>query len=131
QVAALVVPIVRRPFHAPARPQQAVVLGQMRALLGTRFGTDDVLPPAVAQEAMIPARNELRPVLQFHLPRRLDARPLREHLGLDESAVPALALSTDDVVADRQIFELAVAPVGHQDERAAPAAIEAGMGTPP
>ncbi len=90
-----------------------------------------MLPPAVAQKPVVTAGDQLRAVLQLDLPRRLDARPLVEHLGLHEAPVLALAPRADDPIANCQVFELSVAPVCHQHERLAGLAISTGMATSP
>ena len=80
EVAAAVVAAMLRRRGEAARSQQLVVRCQVRTLLRSAHGADHVLPPAVGEEPVVAAGDDLRPVLQRHAVRRLDRRPVREHL---------------------------------------------------
>src|SRR6266516_7150231 len=69
------------------RPHQFVVDRQMRALTRAAPGARDELPPALRQEPMIAARDELGSVLQCDPEGRLDRRPVRQYGGRHVPAI--------------------------------------------
>ena len=68
---------VARTRRSQAARCRASGAGAVHALLGAR----DVLPAAIREKAVVAARDELGAVLQGDPVRRLDRRPVREHLG--------------------------------------------------
>jgi hypothetical protein len=111
----------------PARAEEGVRRGEERPLPFPSPRPGDVPPSALGEEAVVAARDELRPALEHDAVRGPDRRPVGQDLRLRVAAVAAPPLGSQDAVADAQIAQGPRPPVGQQDRRVAVGAVDAGM----
>src|SRR5438876_12459376 len=95
------------------------------------FPPDHVLPASIGEEAVVTAADQLRPVLESDLVRRLDARPLVVHARGHEPAVRGFSAGSVYGVPHLQIPDRHRPAICHQDPRSAPDAVGTRMAASP
>jgi hypothetical protein len=131
EIPAPVVGIVHGRSRELPRASEPGVRCQVRPARGALLGPDDVLPSAVAEEAMISARDELRPVVERHPERGLDRAPVGTNLCPHVPPVGAALLGAVDRVPDLEVGERLRPSVGHEDRRVSRHAVDARVAAPP
>jgi hypothetical protein len=116
EVAPSIVVVECRGADAAARTQEPALRCQMRTLEQPELRTHHVLPPPVGEKPMLLTRDQLGAIVERHLPCRLDARPLVEHLRLHESPVFADPPRPVDGVTDLDVRDPLRAAVCHQNQ---------------
>jgi hypothetical protein len=81
------------------------------------FGTCDMLPTAIREEAMVAAGNQSRPVCTSNAVGGFDRPPLIEDLGFHKTPIGALGLRAIYAITPSYFGDGLRSAVGHEDRR--------------
>jgi hypothetical protein len=89
----------------------------MRSAVTAVLGANDVLPSALGQEPVIPARDQLGSIFQDDAVRGLHRRPVVDHVRSHVPAIGSFAERSVDRVSGTHIREGSGPTIRHQDGR--------------